>query len=344
MVNGGTPEAQQKYLLIARIAASELFQKAPRLRHFFQYVAECTLDNRLADVREQVIAERVFNRQLDLHGGQDSIVRAEARNLRKRLKVYFETEGKDEPVVVSMPKGGYSLAFVARFSRTWYRHAGGTSTSRDGRGQGCGLPRPPLSQCRAVHLIRAWNVWEFTDAREMTLAGLILRSNAQFAQRIALRSGHEVQLQDLKEKSVVLIGSPISNPWAQVYEEKLNFRCEMSESGRIVFLGYSTLPGTIPHYPDDEDVRHNRCYSRLAFLPRTPDAAPALLIAGTTSQLTEAAGQLVMDRSRLDQMLRSMGVDPAGPPHFFEILIRSNNFVGGAMLPEVVAWRVRESD
>lgn len=40
-------------------------------------------------------------------------MRAEARNLRKRLQSYFETEGAGEPYMVTMPKGGYSLVFRA---------------------------------------------------------------------------------------------------------------------------------------------------------------------------------------------------------------------------------------
>jgi hypothetical protein len=114
MAKGESADAGEKYLLVERIAASSLFQKSPRLREFLLYVANCTLENRLAEAREQVIAERVFNRKIDSQGGQDSIVRAEARNLRKRLEVYFATEGKDDPIVVVMPKGGYSLAFEAR--------------------------------------------------------------------------------------------------------------------------------------------------------------------------------------------------------------------------------------
>jgi hypothetical protein len=114
MAKGESADAGEKYLLVERIAASGLFQKSPRLREFLLYVANCTLENRLAEAREQVIAERVFNRKIDSQGGQDSIVRAEARNLRKRLEVYFATEGKDDPIVVVMPKGGYSLAFEPR--------------------------------------------------------------------------------------------------------------------------------------------------------------------------------------------------------------------------------------
>lgn len=416
----GTTGSQDKHLLVERIASSDLFQKAPRLRHFFLYAAECTLDNRLADVREPVIAERVFQRSLELQGGQDSIVRAEARNLRKRLDLYFATEGKEEPVVVTMPKGGYSLNFenrapflqsaslprpvppandnarirlyrdlvivlslialgAAGLAWRWHfieaRLAGDLHvqnpelpfsalfgddvqttviTSDTGLLQISSLAHrrislddyiarsyPQVENLQPPYLIHNLNVWEFTDGREMAIAGQIFRENARFAQHISLRSGHEVQLKDFKDGSVVLIGSPISNPWAQLYEDRLNFHCVLAANERIEFEEKSASTGALTRYPNEEDIRHNRTYARLAFLPKRSDAAPALLIAGSTAQGTEAAGELVLSRKRVAETLLRMGIDPKGPPRFFEILIRSSNFVGGAILPEVVAWRLK---
>ncbi len=106
--------ANGKRELIGRVADSDLFRRAPKLREFFLYVADCTLENRFDDVRGQAIAEKVFHRTLDHYDVGDTIVRAEARNLRKRLENYFITEGAGEPFVVVMPKGGYSLAFRPR--------------------------------------------------------------------------------------------------------------------------------------------------------------------------------------------------------------------------------------
>jgi hypothetical protein len=191
--------------------------------------------------------------------------------------------------------------------------------------------------------MRNWNLYEFTDGREMALAGLIMRSYAQYAQQIELRSGHEVQLADFKDHSAILIGSSISNPWAQVYEDKLNFATDLATDGTIIFRNKSPQHGEPAQYPDPEGIQHHRTYARLVFLPETSDAAATLLIAGTTAQSTQAAGELLLDRNRLAATLRSIGIDSSGPPHFFEILIRLNNFVGGAVLPEVVAWRTRKA-
>jgi hypothetical protein len=45
---------------------------------------------------------------------EDNIVRVEARELRKRLDLYFATEGAQEPLVVTIPKGAYVPVFLAR--------------------------------------------------------------------------------------------------------------------------------------------------------------------------------------------------------------------------------------
>ena len=92
---------REKRELVGRVANSPTFQKSPRLREFLVYVADCTIDDRLEDVREQQIATNVFNRKADYNPSQDNIVRVEARSLRKRLDAYFAGEGKDEPVVIS---------------------------------------------------------------------------------------------------------------------------------------------------------------------------------------------------------------------------------------------------
>ena len=104
---------EEKRQIVLRVAESSCFRKAPRLRELLLYVADSTLDGRFDDIHEQTIAEKVFHRS-STYTADDSIVRAHARNLRKRLEMYFETEGQDEPVVISMPRGGYSISFEPR--------------------------------------------------------------------------------------------------------------------------------------------------------------------------------------------------------------------------------------
>ncbi len=100
--------------LVDRIADSSLFQKPSRLRDLFVYICDHSLQGHYEELREQRIGEVVFGRGTDFRPNDDTIVRVEVRKLRQRLEEYFATEGKDEPIVISIPKGAYIASFEAR--------------------------------------------------------------------------------------------------------------------------------------------------------------------------------------------------------------------------------------
>ncbi len=100
--------------LIRRVAASVTFQKSPRLRAFFLYVCQCALEQRAEAATEQQIGIHVFGRRPDYSPGEDNIVRSQARLLRWRLEQYFTHEGKDEPLLIVIPKGQYLPVCEAR--------------------------------------------------------------------------------------------------------------------------------------------------------------------------------------------------------------------------------------
>src|SRR5688500_18143243 len=104
--------ADERLLLVRRIVASRLFQKSTRQKSFLLYIAECTVENRLEDTTEQAIGHHVFGRTDDYAPAEDNVVRVTARQLRLKLREYFEGEGQSEPVLVEIPKGGYIPVFI----------------------------------------------------------------------------------------------------------------------------------------------------------------------------------------------------------------------------------------
>ena len=100
--------------LVERVAESRHFQRAHKLRSFFLFVCRAALEGRVADIREQQIGCEVYGRAPNYHLGEDNIVRVEARELRRRLEKFFEEEGREEPLLIRMPKGGYVPIFEPR--------------------------------------------------------------------------------------------------------------------------------------------------------------------------------------------------------------------------------------
>ncbi len=106
--------AGQREDLVRRVASSTTFEKSPRLRAFFVHVCRCALDNRPEAATEQQIGIHVYDRPPGYNPNEDNIVRSQARLLRMKLEHHFANEGKDEAVVITIPKGRYLPAFETR--------------------------------------------------------------------------------------------------------------------------------------------------------------------------------------------------------------------------------------
>jgi hypothetical protein len=89
--------------------------RTPRLERILKYIAERYFQNRIDEINEYNIATEVLDRsKTSFDASRDSIARVEAYRLRKRLKEYYETEGRGHEVQISLPQGSYVLAFTRR--------------------------------------------------------------------------------------------------------------------------------------------------------------------------------------------------------------------------------------
>jgi hypothetical protein len=103
------PSLEERQRLLERVAASEGFRKAARLRQLLLFLAERSFQGPQDSIKEQEIGVEVFCRNPGYDPGADNIVRNAARQLRVKLKEYFDGEGLAEPWFLDIPKGGYRL-------------------------------------------------------------------------------------------------------------------------------------------------------------------------------------------------------------------------------------------
>ena len=108
------PSVEERRALIDRIAFSVQFRRSTRLRDFLLYVGGQALKEGCPEIHEQEIGSRVFGRPPSYDRSQDNIVRVNATELRKRIAIYFLTEGLNEPLILEIPRGGYKPIFRPR--------------------------------------------------------------------------------------------------------------------------------------------------------------------------------------------------------------------------------------
>ena len=96
---------------LARVLTSEPFKRSPRSAAFLKFVVEQALSGRSDFIKGRAIAMAVFDRREDENPEEDAIVRIQAGRVRKRLSQYYEEQGANDPLRISIPKGSYIPVF-----------------------------------------------------------------------------------------------------------------------------------------------------------------------------------------------------------------------------------------
>ncbi|MER8484170.1 hypothetical protein [Mesorhizobium sp. M1322] len=107
-----TPEDCRAQLVL--ILNSADFDATGRERRFLSHVVEETLAGRGDRIKAYSIAVEVFGRDMAFDPQTDPIVRIEAGHLRRGLERYYLTAGHDDPILITIPKGGYVPVFSLR--------------------------------------------------------------------------------------------------------------------------------------------------------------------------------------------------------------------------------------
>src|ERR1700687_70825 len=403
--------ADERWQLVQRILSSPPFQKSGRLRDLLQYITEQTIRGFAHELTEQHIGEAVFHKRPGYSPLEDSSVRVHARQLRLKLHEYFDGVGRDESLVIEIPKGAYAPTFRAAKAETGALRV---QIERD-------LARPsrtvlPWTLCGALALLFAATVlfrrferpasvataspvWPFSqifDMRHQTvivvadgnygmwriltgergsleqylnrdlpqksatlkfgeagsrfadyISNSTLTSFADVADAVSLvkvagpfqnhasvRSAKDLRIRDLDHENYVFIGSPASNPWASLFQDKLNFRESEEAVGKSAkaFVNTKPLPGEQAQYEGLQWTgTEGDDYATIALVPNMTGDGSVLILQGLQQEGTEAAGRFLLEAENRHQLQRSLGIpvsDNIAGNIWFEALIRSRTVSG----------------
>ncbi|HKQ74217.1 MAG TPA: hypothetical protein VJ810_10995 [Blastocatellia bacterium] len=106
------PTAHEVRQLIERILCSRHFSNAPKKQKFLQLICEAYLDGRASELNEYLIGYEVFDRNETYDPALDSIVRVGAHEVRKKLELYYKSEGINDEILLEIPAGSYIPIFT----------------------------------------------------------------------------------------------------------------------------------------------------------------------------------------------------------------------------------------
>jgi hypothetical protein len=94
-----------------RILESDVFRRSAQMERFLTLVVERALLGHPEELKEYALGRDVFNRGEAYDPRSDSIVRVEAQRLRRKLREYYDSQGRRDPILIDLSAGSYVPVF-----------------------------------------------------------------------------------------------------------------------------------------------------------------------------------------------------------------------------------------
>jgi hypothetical protein len=105
---------EEKRAAVDKILQSQVFRNTESLRRLLRFLAEKAITGEADQLKEYSVGIDAFGKPPSYDPRQDSAVRIQVGRLRQKLSEYYQNEGKEDPIIVELPKGGFRLQFESR--------------------------------------------------------------------------------------------------------------------------------------------------------------------------------------------------------------------------------------
>jgi hypothetical protein len=97
---------------VQRVLESPQFRRTPKLQRFLELVCDYYFQNKAHEINEFLIATEAFGKGPGFDPSQDSLVRVQAREVRRRLREHYQGDGKGSRLILDIPLGHYVPGFT----------------------------------------------------------------------------------------------------------------------------------------------------------------------------------------------------------------------------------------
>lgn len=178
----------------------------------------------------------------------------------------------------------------------------------------------------AVDRILAWNL---ASPDEFMLAQRILALDPE-GKYLHLYYARNFVADMVARDNVILIGAAKSNPWDELFENRMNFIREFDNHGVVNRTPAAGEQAT--YIPSNTDG-----YCIVAYLPNAENTGQVLLIEGTNAEATEAAGNFLLSEGQLASFKKMLHVSSLP---YFQVLLKVSSVRGTPLAATIAAYRI----
>jgi len=137
-----------------------------------------------------------------------------------------------------------------------------------------------------------------------------------------LQFARDLSFRQAKSENLILLGTPASNPWIQLFESSISLRWEYDPEGKVYYPVDTTVPEQKAQYKAVEDSKTRDGYATISLLPNLDGKGNTLIISGTGGAVTDSVMEWLSEEPSME-LLRSRMPNSGtnGFPHF-EALLR----------------------
>ncbi|MCL5743693.1 MAG: hypothetical protein M1541_07170 [Acidobacteria bacterium] len=156
---------------------------------------------------------------------------------------------------------------------------------------------------------------------------------------VLVRHPRQVTDRDFVDDNVILLSGPFANPWAQLFEPKLNFQVTADANGDVYIRNVRPQPGELPAYRTNESDENRRTYCRVAFLRNFSGRGRVLLIGGPSAS-AELISTWLADPAFYQELQHRLGVTGGSEAiPTFEVLVEATEVSGTPVSLRLVCVR-----
>lgn len=133
--------------------------------------------------------------------------------------------------------------------------------------------------------------------------------------------------------NVILLGDPVSNPYIQLIEPRLNFTMDRQGNGLGPVVNHAPRQGEQASYIRTDSIG----YCVVAYLPNPGHSGKYLLIQGSSPAATEAAEFFLLSESQMARFKEKL--NETNFP-YFEVLLKTSQVTGTPLNATIEAFRI----
>jgi hypothetical protein len=180
----------------------------------------------------------------------------------------------------------------------------------------------------------------YTSLADLKFAVTLTHLPEAVPSRTEIRYARDLQLDDLKQANLILIGSLEADPWLELFERQMNFVLQDDKlKGPLEVENRKPRPGERSEYVYDDQDPSDSGFATVAFLPNLSGTGSVLVVQGFSLAGTQAAAEFVSNGHDFDSLFAPIVGNRQTLPHF-EILLRTVEVNGIGSRPAILAYRL----